>query len=526
MFKKHLSILLVVVLIMSLFAGCGSQNEDETSDPNNETVSQGQESSQGSSGETNEKSQIDFDEDPYTINFPVITFGDVPADLPLVEAAINEHINPLINANVKLEVISAMEMTNIYTLKASSGEKLDLMLLLPTSTTLMPMIGSNMVLPLNDLVDEWGQGIKDGLGDVLETGKVNGNLYLIPGVSGQALTSTSIEFNAELVKKHDLMDDIKNIQTFTDLEPLLAKIKELEPDVIPFSSANSGSGFTALLGGFDDLGDTFGCLEYGSEEPYKVIDKYESDFFMENCMLMNSWYNKDYISKDTVISQDPGRDLAKAGKVFSVINTYNPVNDSGLDLDNTKDGMIEWPIPDMVPEKYTGSVSNYGLVVSTTSERPDKVVQFLNLLYTDSTLVKLLYRGIEGTNYTINEDGLIERDPNSGYYLVLDLVTDSNLIPSDAILGVDLKERLAAFDETSYVSPAFGFVFDSTPYVNEIASCNAVKDEFYAVIDSGAVDPSVEIPRFVEKLKSSGLDTIMQAKQEQLDAWVAAQDNN
>ena len=38
---------------------------------------------------------------------------------------------------------------------------------------------------------------------------------------------------------------------------------------------------------------------------------------------------------------------------------------------------------------------------------------------------------------------------------------------------------------------------------------------------SGAVDPNEMIPKYLEKLKAAGIDKIIAAKQEQLDAFLA-----
>jgi putative aldouronate transport system substrate-binding protein len=109
-----------------------------------------------------------------------------------------------------------------------------------------------------------------------------------------------------------------------------------------------------------------------------------------------------------------------------------------------------------------------------------------------------------------------------GYYIILDQFGDTRLMAPVAQLGAKYLEHVANFERDSMFSPAFGFTFDSTAYANELAACNAVRDEFFAVIDCGAADPDAEIPKFVDKLKAAGLDRLLAAKQEQLDAWVAA----
>ena len=56
---------------------------------------------------------------------------------------------------------------------------------------------------------------------------------------------------------------------------------------------------------------------------------------------------------------------------------------------------------------------------------------------------------------------------------------------------------------------------------NEIAAVNNVNKQFKPGMTSGAVDPNEMIPKYLEKLKAAGIDKIIAAKQEQLDAFLA-----
>ena len=73
------------------------------------------------------------------------------------------------------------------------------------------------------------------------------------------------------------------------------------------------------------------------------------------------------------------------------------------------------------------------------------------------------------------------------------------------------------------MSKAYGFFFDTTPVLNEIAALTSVSDEYLFTITSGSVDPETAIAEFNEKLYNAGLQTVMDEKQAQLDAWLAEQ---
>ena len=49
-----------------------------------------------------------------------------------------------------------------------------------------------------------------------------------------------------------------------------------------------------------------------------------------------------------------------------------------------------------------------------------------------------------------------------------------------------------------------------------------VIEQYLPALVCGSVDPEQDIPEFVERLNDAGLLDIIAAKQEQLDAWVAA----
>jgi len=511
--RKMLCFLLIAVMSVSLLGGCG--NADEPSDTVNEPATKDTAETEGSQAVSN-AGDINFDEEPYTLNVPLLVFGGSQADVQLVQDEINQHILDKINVQIELEPVSAVDLMNVYTLKASSNEKLDLIHIIPVANTFMPVVNSNMIMPLDDLVAEWGQGISDNLGDAIKVGMLNNKLYTLTVQDGAVTTTSCLWFNLELVEKYGLEDEINNLKDISDIEPMLALMKENEPSVIPFSSENSSMGYTNMMKGvvYDSLGDGYGSINIESDDTYKVLNYYESEDFMSKCKLMRDWYVKGYISKDTLTSQETGGDMLKAGKVFCTNGMASPVGESPNGY------KISW-ILGRQQAMSTSDYSHDAWAISSSCERPDKAMQFLNLLYTDSTLITLMQRGIEGKHYTLTADNCAVIIEESGYSMGLGQVGDHRVMPPAVNSGADYWERLAIAEQETIYSPAFGFRFDATNYANALAACDAVKAEYYSVIDCGAVDPEVEIPKFLEALKAAGIDTLIAAKQEQLDAWVA-----
>ena len=66
---------------------------------------------------------------PTEIVMTFVTYGNEPQDLAVVEKAVSDYCLEKVNCTVKFKPVSIMEMGSKYTLWASSGENVDLMVL-------------------------------------------------------------------------------------------------------------------------------------------------------------------------------------------------------------------------------------------------------------------------------------------------------------------------------------------------------------------------------------------------------------
>ena len=350
----------------------------------------------------------------------------------------------------------------------------------------------------------------------LPVGQLQGKQYMIPAKEPYQTKGTSLEFNASLVKKYAM--DVTTIKSIEDLEPFLEHIKKQEPHVIPLAQAHAITGYTQLLSGYDNLGDTLGVLNLTETNALEVVNWYETTQFMELVSLMHRWFTKGYIAKDTLISQPDS--LIGDPPVFCVINTIMPGANYGLDLAN-ESGVIEIQL-DYIPQlKNSFNTGLMSMGIASTSERPDKAMQLLDRFYTDATLVNLLMHGIEGEHFNLTEEGLVNRKPlgSSNYFINYGQAINLDLQWPSTVGGIDYAKDCEIFSAKDQLSPAFGFVFDATSVAEEIEACRSIVDAYYPVIECGAVNPVEEIPVFNAKLKEAGIDQIIEAKQRQLDQW-------
>ena len=65
---------------------------------------------------------------------------------------------------------------------------------------------------------------------------------------------------------------------------------------------------------------------------------------------------------------------------------------------------------------------------------------------------------------------------------------------------------------------------DSSEYSTQIAQLTSVQDKYLKDVSFGVVeDLDASLKAFNDELYAAGLEEVMQAKQEQLDAWLAEQ---
>ena len=221
-----------------------------------------------------------------------------------------------------------------------------------------------------------------------------------------------------------------------------------------------------------------------------------------------------------------GELLMKAGNLFSFLTYYKP-NTTVEKLAQTGYETLVIPIS---KEGIKSNASISSLVYSLANAAQDKVkaAQFMNFAYTNGDFNDLINWGVEGEDWIEDENG------QAAYPAGIDannVATHNdygwglpNQFVAHAWAGnpIDIWDQYRDYNEAMKKSIAYGFSFDSTVVTDQVAQCTSVESEFNKSIIFGAVsDIDQSIADFHEKLYAAGLQDIIDAKQEQLDAWLA-----
>lgn len=469
--KKITALILAVMMIVS-FAGCGSK-------------------------------QTANDGEPVKLTW-IYGTGHVQTDLKLVQDAANEIIREKIGAEVEFISLDNAAYTERIGLMMASGEEFDICWVNSSDYITNANKGAYVKLDelLKDRQDMWNvmpEEIWDGI-------RVNGDIYAVPNYQIIA-TQKAIYTTAELDKKYNF--DFSNVKKIKDMEPILAQLKKDEPSRIPYLPS-----IMDIELEYEVISPTkFAVVDFDSDpENVKVLNMYELPEWKEYNSLMHDWFKKGYVQpviEDVTYAAKAAKygffwaDI-KPGSLAEAPKAYNCE-------------MMAYPIG----ERYSNAAAVLATAnaISRTSKNPEKALELLELVNTDKELYNLLVFGIEGKHYEKIGENRIKPVENSTYrnsaWLMGCQFNAYFLEGQEETVWEETKE----YNATAKRSPLWGFTLDTNPIKTEIAQTTAIADE-YEYISMGQEDPENVYDEFFDKMEKAGMSKIIDEIQRQVDEFI------
>ncbi|MFC5405690.1 ABC transporter substrate-binding protein [Cohnella soli] len=505
--KKMYTALTAVVSTSLLLAACGNNNNGGSNSSPSASPSASSSAAASPSGNS-EASNLK----PYKLSlyYP----GSIPRDLSAVQDEMSKYLTEKINATIELKPIDWGSWTDKTNLMKISGESFDLIFTAGWYGYAQD-VSKGQFLELTDLMAQYGKDIPGVLGDDYINGaKINGKLYGIP-THKEFAQGFGFLLNKDLVDKYKF--NVDGIKSLEDMEAMFKTIKENEPGVVPVVSNR----FANTWGGANY--DLDGRLPRDSKE-LKVIDNLTDPKYIDFLKRMRQWNLNGWFDKDVVTSDDSDQamNMIKARKAFAIGQSLKPGKDKEMTVST---GVPLVQVETAKPYTTTGEANGAMLAISRTSKDPERAMMFLNLLQTDAKLLNMLDWGIEGKHYVKKSENIIDYPegvtaetqgyPSPGGWMFGNQFISYLWSNEDA----DKWEQFEKFNASSERSIALGFMFDESPVKAEIAATNNVKDEFYKVLNAGAVDIDSTVAKYKAKRDAAGYQKILQEEQRQLDEW-------
>lgn len=504
--NKKIAAASVLLGVSLAVAACGGNNGNGT-----ESSSPPASGSAPASAPPSENAKIE----EITVAFPMLNTAQ--KDLKLVEDEINKISEAKIATHVNLKPIGAGEWTQQLTLMFTTNETVDLMPVFGAAYS--GMAAKGQLIPLNGLLDQYGEGIKTAVGDYMAATRIKGESYAVPTIRDLAM-NYGFSMVKSLVDKYQI--DVASIKTLDDFEQALRKVKAGE-SFAPLVPAAPGHSFFDEYVFYDKLGDNLGVLP-NYDNGLKVVNLYEMPEYKDFLVKIRGWYQDGLAMKDASTNKTSTYELIKSGKAFGTFTATKP----GFVAQEKLTTGIELAIAETTPAiATTTSVQGVMWGIPVLSKQQERAMRFLNLMYSDKDIVNLFDWGVEGTHYVKvdGQDNVIKYpegvDPSTlGYVNSLHYLFGNQFL-SYVLEGNDpqIWEEMKAYNDGAIHSKALGFVFDASLVKTEYAAVSNVVTQYKLPLETGSVDPEKILPEFVAKLKSAGIDKIIAEKQKQLDEW-------
>ncbi len=545
MSKKILSLMLVLAMVF-VFAACSSTPAsqapaEEPQAPAEEPQAPADEAPEAPAEEEpagEEEAPAAPAGDVYTIKYMMYSTSTTDQDA-VVEAAINEYIEPLINAHVDFTMVTGDPVwTEQVLTPLQAGEPMDI-IFTPEWMKYMDNISKGLLLPLNDpngpngdLMNTYAPEAVENLGAFIPANIVNGFLYAFP-TKKELCVPGGLMWNKDYVDKYNI--DISTVQTMADMKPYLDQFIA-DPDnagVYPLLDTGGWSHESPFIQGFVNNVETV-VMRMGNpgeeQEPELYWSAPETKAY---CQTMEEYMNAGYLDPDSYLTSFNNMDFLNTGK-FMVTTDY--VLKGGQVKANELMGSSGNANLHLVEFQTTvnNTSGNTNVCVTThaggsmlgipvTSGNPVAAMQYINLMHMDPTLLNLMAWGVEGVHYNLDENGMVVPVENNGW---------STAHGGMWTLGDQFKQLIAATEDpakydqmleltaNSWNHCSLGFRFDPTPVQNEITALNNVGDTYSRSMRTG-VGVSASYDTMLQELEAAGVQTLLDEITKQYDAWKA-----
>lgn len=511
--KRVISLMLVGAMVASL-AACGGSNGGNGG---SSSGSAPEESGDGYSTE------IDMEEDPYTVAIQVVTLPGVEVpDEAAIEEAVNAITLPAINCNVDIQYVWISEIANTTSMAIAGGEKVDL-IHVGTVTPLSSMVGSDMLLDMNEgnLLQNRGQALIDLYGEeLIKSGEVSGKQLAVPA-QVYCAAGKGVVYNKTVADAAGVT--IPETITMDEFEDALYAIHEANPDIMTHYLGPGELNYLFWLENYETFGNesSYGVI-LDSANDTTVENLYATDLFKDYCLRMYQWRQDGIIQKDTTDDTD-AQSYFRAQQLFCAVINVNPQQEVMWSSDE-----FETATAMLVEPAITNSmITEYMWGIAANSERPDKAMDFLNFLYSNADVANLIMYGIEGLNYDFVDGSETVIATNGSYDPMFYQGGNTNDMLIESPADDSYIDEWNALIDSATVSPLCSYMFDDANYQTESSVLYSTIMEYLPTLQSGLCGSEEEtlamIDEFNAKLEASGINDVIAANQEQVDAYLAEQ---
>ena len=541
MTKKIMSLLLAVLMLASVcLVGCDKAPQNEDTKP-----------AQTKPAETADDTKATEPAKPELEEATIQVWIGGPGkqkDSDEVWEKFNEMLQAYVpNTTVEFSVMTTAEYGTHFDQMLASGEPVDLAWIANWVTGgTQANIDDGNLMPISELLDTYGQGIKEEIGDLaVDIHRTSdGELYYLPCWQGLYQTKMGIYVPTELAELAGptwLEDTTKIVDEWYNVNPSAENYAKVMDQFIIYLQAAKDAG--KLYGGLTNskfmgwnytqnlakasewagiarLDDTFTVQDLAQTEHYKVA-----------CQKFAEMYQKGLIREDIASVDTSAFSFVTNGEFTEntcILLQQNYLSEHARESYEKAAGVPVSVIP-IERAGVLGKGDATATAIPYCADEPERAMMVLNAIYTVPELYQLLIYGIEGKHYTDNGDGTIttsygaEGTAEADYGLwrwTIGTCRNSLVTQADT---PGYYQALAEAEKSAGKNIFANFTFDKTEVADIVSALSALRQEYEPILSKGymGADWEASYNKFIEERKKAGIDKLIEEYNKQIQAYIA-----
>jgi putative aldouronate transport system substrate-binding protein len=478
-------------------------------------------------------------------NITMLTMGNKPTNgrMEAMLEVLNARLKEQANAELDMFFIEWTDWQTQYNIQLLSGD--DNVDLIGTATDWLfawENATKGAFLPLSEEMlkanapKTWAQVEADGHWDL--TKLPDGKIYFIPEDNYTQYTNHGFFYRGDWAKEAGFENG--EITKFEDFTKYFEWVKANKPDAYPWDvSKATEAPLTGYIQGHTDfqtlqglMAGNYAPFDTKASDPYTVTSRYmEGDALIEAAMLAKQWNEIGVWREDALNYDGEPREQFYAGlSGADQHHTQTFVNDIVYNMNQKQPGsdpkFFYWGQEN---GNFFKDIATHGaMAVSANSRNPEKALQVYDLIRNDKEIYMLFNYGIEGVDYTLDANGVLQR-PEGWDSSTMSLGTDywwgrtDEFEPARTTDAPNKAEIIAKLDAVAKEYPYSTLQINKNNIDPTLAAMAGVLSEYIPQLAYGKFDdPAAAVAEMRQKLKDVGYEEARAAIQADMDAWKAA----
>lgn len=440
----------------------------------------------------------------------VIIGNGMPENYDSWIGKVNDYIGEKIGVNLEMEVIPWGDWDDRRNIIISTNEPYDIIFGNGNNYTADIKLGAYVDITdmIPEIMKEFNELMPEKYWDAV---KVDDRIYGVPAYKDSSISNYAV-WDKELVDEYNI--DYKNLTTVESLTPTFEMLKKEKNDY-PVYVKNDG--VYSIFDVYDQLGAGTQILGVRyDDEKGKVCFTLEEPDIYSALETFHDWSKKGIINPDAATLTE-----ARVYNMWRIAQGWESAGETAWGPDMGKEVVVQkWGDTILSNETVRGSMN----MISANSKYPEKCLELLNLVNTDTALRDMFYYGEEGVNFEyVDVDGQkkvhkINTDWSMAGYTQGTFFT---VTPEDTVT-TDQWGEIKALNEAAVPSVMLGFNFDTTEVDSQLANCREVWLRYKSEVMAGVNDPAEVVPQIKKELMAAGFQDVMDAAQAQVDEFLAS----